>query len=286
MWLSDHPEICASKVKEPFFLMDKGHPLLNSQKNVHEDGLAGYEHFFDHCPDKKIKIEATTHYIYQRTALRVLSRLDHPPKVVFLLRNPADRVYSSFKYTKHNLARLPESLSFAEFVQRVNDGSINKICSDPKSLYVIERDIMYSKYNLYIKKWMNKLGKKHIYTVIFENMIKRPKKVLDSITSKIGIEDSFYNDYSFDHVNSSYIPKSRTIHEVFQAIGSFIPRGIVRTKIKRYYASMVSQNKANLQWSEIDDKVFKELQKYFAKYNRRLSKIVETEIPKGSTWQM
>jgi hypothetical protein len=45
-WLADHPEVCGSRVKEIFYLMDRDHPLLKAESNFHNHGLCGYESYF------------------------------------------------------------------------------------------------------------------------------------------------------------------------------------------------------------------------------------------------
>ena len=46
-YLADHPEVCASNVKETRFLIDPGYPLFDAAANFSIHGLGGYERFFD-----------------------------------------------------------------------------------------------------------------------------------------------------------------------------------------------------------------------------------------------
>ncbi len=46
-WLADHTEVGSSHVKETFYLMDKGNPLLKPHSNFHEHGLEGYKAYFE-----------------------------------------------------------------------------------------------------------------------------------------------------------------------------------------------------------------------------------------------
>ena len=118
-WLASHPQTCASEQKEPFYLMEEGHPLINEDTNYHTDGLSGYEELFSHCSSTAdVVFEATTHYLYSQTAVDVLSRVEPVPHIVFSFRKPSERVYSAFRFTKYTLARMTEDLSFAEYVAR------------------------------------------------------------------------------------------------------------------------------------------------------------------------
>ncbi len=39
-WLSDHPEVCASTPKEPFYFIDKGYSEFKKESNYHVHGMA------------------------------------------------------------------------------------------------------------------------------------------------------------------------------------------------------------------------------------------------------
>lgn len=56
-YLADHPEICASNVKETRFFLDADYPL--PAKYRFEDGLDKYELYFVHCSASHIRMEAT-----------------------------------------------------------------------------------------------------------------------------------------------------------------------------------------------------------------------------------
>ena len=77
-WLVDHPEVCGSVFKETRYFLDPGHPLLDPRSNYHEHGMAGYASHFRDCDgaSARLILEATPHYLYQQTALEMLSEFD------------------------------------------------------------------------------------------------------------------------------------------------------------------------------------------------------------------
>ena len=93
-YLNGHPEICASSVKETYYLMDEDYSLAG-EYNIHEHGLKGYEHYFSHCRSAagKLRLEATPDYLYQMTPLKEIPKWPETPKLFFGLRKPEDRVY-------------------------------------------------------------------------------------------------------------------------------------------------------------------------------------------------
>src|SRR5437870_3389808 len=99
-WLRAHPDVCAAQPKEPFYFLDAGHPFL-PRVSYHSHGFAGYVRYFAHwsrATPPRVVCEASTHYLYSETALDVLTHADPVPRVLFVLRRPAQRVYSSFQY--------------------------------------------------------------------------------------------------------------------------------------------------------------------------------------------
>ena len=57
-WLKDHPEICASDIKETGFLLDKVWSF--NEVNYITHGLEGYSRLFPSYKGEKIVMEATT----------------------------------------------------------------------------------------------------------------------------------------------------------------------------------------------------------------------------------
>src|SRR3712207_1668459 len=62
-YLADHPQICASSLKESRFFLDADYPV--SSKCRFEDGLDKYDELFQHCRDDRLlRLEATPDYLY------------------------------------------------------------------------------------------------------------------------------------------------------------------------------------------------------------------------------
>src|ERR1044072_6556741 len=130
-WLAAHPPPYGSQLKETFYLMDEGHPLRRKESKYQPLGLDGYQGCFSDCSEHhRIIFEATTHYLYQQTALEVLSKLNPRPQIVVLLRKPSERVYSSFQYSKNNLANVRRELTFSRFVDELQQNSDSELIGE------------------------------------------------------------------------------------------------------------------------------------------------------------
>lgn len=278
-WLNDHPQVCGSLPKETFFLMDKHHPMINPNYNIHQNGLESYNHFFsDKSTNSTVFCEATTHYLYQQTALELLSKLEPKPNIVFLLRNPADRIYSSFEFTKHNRGRLKKELSFLEFAKILleeKSDDLDAYVDKGRSLYVLKRDLKYSTYILYLEKWKDMIGLSHLHIFLFEDMIKFPQKITQKITDIMEIDGTFYNRYEFPKKNETYYIQKHGLHRVIRKYLPVFPEGSTKRRLKDIYLKMATGSREK---DNGDREGLTLLNEYFLPYNEKLSTTFNLDI--------
>ena len=108
-YLSTHPSVCGSVVKETDF-------FRNAYTGDREKDITNYASFFEnHSHEKPIIMEASPGYLGSgaEVAARIHSLIPNT-KLLFILRNPIDRMYSSFNFHVSKL-NLNANLSFEEF---------------------------------------------------------------------------------------------------------------------------------------------------------------------------
>ena len=272
-WLADHPEACGSTVKETFYLMDEGHPLRRQQSNYQAHGLKGYQSYFQNgASQHRLVFEATTHYLYQQTALDVLSNLSSSPQIVFLLRKPSDRVYSSFQYSKHNLGNVDARVSFAQFIDavrsRMEGPSVDAYAGE--SAYVLKHDIQYSRYIEYISQWAARCGTDRVHVLLFEEMKREPRMFMQHLAGRLGIDPTFYDSYDFPVKNETVHIKNPSLQRRARKFHGAIPRGRLKTWLKGAYLKAQSGQPANGKTAE-DRQILAELEQEFQPFNRRLA---------------
>ena len=282
-WLAAHPQVGASTVKETFYLMDEGHPLRRQALNFQEQGLAGYESFFSKClPHHRVVFEATTHYLYQQTALEVLSRLKPMPQIVFLLRKPSERVYSSFQYSKHNLANVRRDLSFAQFITEVMRRPDSALISEyaGESAFVLQRDIEYSRYIEHLSRWIARFGRERIQIYLFEEMKRDPRLFMQTLAGRLGIAAEFYDRYDFPVRNETVTVRNTSLHRRVKKLNRAIPRFPMRSVLKNTYMRAQSHGNGKTKSAE-DQQTLNELEQYFVPLNQRLAKDCDLDL---SAW--
>jgi len=274
-WLADHPQACGSEPKETFYLMDEGHPLARRGADFRARGLEGYSEFFANCKtDARVRFEATTHYIYQRTALEVLSSLPTRPRIAFLLRKPSERVYSSFRYSQNNLANVRRDLTFARFIE-LSKANGNAADADWDALagasaYVLRNDVRYSRYVEYIKLWVERFGRGRVDVLLLEDMKSNPRAFMKKFAERVGIEESFYDSYDFPVKNETFGVKYPSLHRGVRRLNELVPAASLKGALRRVYLRAQSGGASAGRTPE-DARALEELEREFRPFNRRLA---------------
>lgn len=272
-WLADHPRACGSKVKETFYLMDEGHPLLRKGSNFHTRGLEGYAEFFNDCDGRaRVVFEATTHYMYQRTAIEVLSKLPTKPQVVFMLRKPSERVYSSFRYSQNNLANVRRDLTFARFVELSKENGNGVALEDATgaSSFVLRNDIGFSRYVEHVSPWIERFGRERVHVLLFEDLKENPRAFMKDFTARVRLDSSFYDTYDFPLKNETFGVRYPSLHRGVRKLNELVPGVGLKGALKKVYVKAQSGGSENGKTPE-DAHALEELEREFRPFNQRLA---------------
>lgn len=230
-WLAQHPDVGSPVKKELFYYMDHGHPLIG-QKNYHSDGVDGISQFYlDHALSRAIVMEATTHYLYQDTALKVLSG-DPSNKVCILLRQPASRVLSSFEYTANNLSRVRPNVTYSDINLSIQKGKklYPNLVHCKKSAYVLERDQDYSQYSKYVAKWIDAMGRDRVKILISEELFSDPQPSIEELLCWLDLKPEI-EGLTNARSNETYRVKSNRLHRHARRYGQLFS---ATPKFKRF----------------------------------------------------
>lgn len=211
-YLAAHPQVCPSTVKETYFLMDENHPLHRAEANLSSHGEAGYGRFFPSCGPGPIRLESTPDYFYQKTAFAYLTTKRPAPKVIFILREPAARVYSLFRFAKNNVATLPRELRFSEFVEQVREGMA--FTNRP----ILAGAISHSHYYQNVKVWVDALGRKQVFLMTLEALQADPYRAMSNLAAFLDIDPVLYHRFDFRVRNRSLSIRSQTVQRLKRSL--------------------------------------------------------------------
>ncbi len=183
--LKEHPEVCVSEPKElNFFNTTQSFWRTDLVgKTKYNGALEGYFEHFGHCVGKRVYGEVTPIYIH---APEVPERLrTHFPKakIIAVLRNPTERFFSHYMYTKlkgaHELPTLEEIIK-------------------TKPSFIEE-----SFYMKHLENYLKVFSRDQILITFYDDMRADPKKYMRDIFSFIGVDASFVPPSLATTINSA-----------------------------------------------------------------------------------
>ncbi|MBP0484464.1 sulfotransferase family protein [Sagittula salina] len=276
-WLAAHPGIAGSRRKETFILMDRENPLLG-HPNIHDDGLAAFAAEYDAVCRAPVRMEATTHTLFQRTALQ--AAVQWPDlRVVVILREPAARVLSSFSYTQNNLGRIPARVGFADYLAAVQAGApLTGMVQHPASAYVLARDPEYSRYATWLAPWIETLGRDRVLPLLFETMRSDPEGTLREVVDWLGLEPLALEPGALSARNRTEAVRSPGLQRAARRLNAALPvPGGLKRGLKAAYMA-VQGRAAPAQRAARDRAAFERLREGYRADNARLAALTGLDL--------
>jgi hypothetical protein len=272
-WLSDHPEVCASSVKETRYFLDSCHPLYDPKANWATTGLAGYQRFFDRCrPGKdRVILEATPAYINQEIASTFIPTLQPRPLIIFSLRKPSERIYSWFQFARNDTGVLPPEMTFAEFMS-LDPGEDRTSTAAGVAYLALE----HSRYAHHIARWIESCGREYVAVFLFESMKKDVLGFMEALSARIGISPAFWRTYSFLRKNVGQGIKSHGLHRALRRVAALVPPSLKRSALKKLYYSVNAEKAAAI--TEEDRNVLAALEERFTPENTALARLLDIDL--------
>lgn len=210
-YLSQHPEIYFSPLKEPHYFSynaikfpRKGPGDEISDANVVKDWQE-YLKLFENAQDEKIIAEASVDYLYYH-AITIPLIYEHVPeaKILILLRNPSERAFSAYR---HMFKDKRETLSFE-----------NAIVAEESRIRDNYGFIWFYKelgfYHDQVKGYMNTFGEGYVKVCLLDDLEKNPHDVIKNIFKFLEVDDYFKPDIEIKY-NTSKLNKFGTLYRFF-----------------------------------------------------------------------
>lgn len=277
-WLAQHPGVTPSEPKETFYLVDEESPFRLGRKTFHDEGLAGYSRFWPAATATPgLCVDGTTHYLYQRTARDVLAGLDSEPQVAFILREPVDRVHSSFRFTQNMLQRVDPDLSFARYAEIVqhDPDDLDRYVDDPRSNFALKNDLKLSSYVDYLEEWQKVLPEHRLHVFLFEELKADPLGFVRMFAERFGLAPDFFHAGMLE-------PKNLTLARdpLVRRLSSAVPRNRMTRWVYRLYARL--RRAPQRAPSVADRAALESLRPRFVEANRRLGELLALDL---SAWE-
>lgn len=266
-YLSDHPEISPSKVKETYFFRSV---LYNEPL----EDISQYGVFFDQEADERYRLEADPRYFYGKRPLAksMKEHLSDDLQVIVLLRNPVRRFISFYKFKYFNLRPGVRDLTFDEFLNRCLD-EYDERKDEPfvRNDYLYVRALKEGVYVDFLKDWVNEFGDK-IQICFFDDMKTNPMQMMQQICRRLNIDSEFYTSYTFTHENKSIPPKNKKLHMMANRLNEkfdsfWLKQPFFKKTVRDIYYKF---NKSRIRHIEVSDESLQRLQEFYASPNQEL----------------
>ena len=249
-YLSEHPQIFMSALKEPKFLSSDylKFPLKGNNDQISERAIVKdfdeYQKLFIEAKSYRAIGEASpdTLYFHKGTVPTIKKVLDEP-RIIIILRNPVDRAFSNYTY---QVISNRENLTFEQAL----DQEQHRIANNWSFIWGYQ-DLGF--YYEQVKTFLDNFSQ--VKVCLYENLESDPLKLVTDIYHFLGVDISYVPDLEKIH-NRSGIPKSRMLHNLLTQsspikkwIKPMMLSLVSRETIQRFRTKVFDQNLAKLDLS-------------------------------------
>lgn len=198
-YLKQHPEIYMSEVKEPRYF---GKDLLN---NPYFKNLAEYLSIFQKAGKEKYIGEATTYYLYSKTAAKEIYKFAPKAKIIILIRNPVDFLYSLHSEYVYKLQE--PIVNFEEALRAEKDRRKGKRLSQDNKLPSLLFYSDWCKFSEQISRFYKFFGKENVLVLILDDLKKNTKKEYKKMLKFLSVDENIEVNLEIKNPNKQYYSK-------------------------------------------------------------------------------
>ncbi len=267
-YLSLHPEICCSSVKETcYFLVHRYGQWDNRYKNS-SDPYQQYCDYFAHCEDRQYILEATPGYFEggQRVAGAIEDQLGDKVKILIILRDPVDRFLSFFKYKK-SMLEVDKTISIEEYIQQCKELPMEEKLKEENDTYWGIEGGFYDKY---LPDWFETFDR-NVKVLFFDDLKHDPRSFLIDLCQWLEIDPTIYDTASLGVENKSVGYKNKSLQQLALNINTRLEKfwrshPQLKTNLRNFYYAL----NGNSYRETVSDETISHLREIYAPYNKRL----------------
>jgi len=208
-YLALHPDVHPSNPKEPGYF----HPFKIKEM---DSGLEAYQKCFSGHSGQRYAMEATPGYFYGgKKSADAINNFSPESKIIFVLRNPVERLFSFYKYKK-SLGHISGKLNFDNYIEE---------CKKLAENHPIERDtydfwaMIGGRYAELLSEWYDIFGER-LKICFFDEMVKDEPKFIEEICNWLDLDKSQIDDGKTEVQNKSMIYRSKGLQRVATSFDS------------------------------------------------------------------
>lgn len=176
--LAEHPDIYIPWEKELHFF-----------DRHYENGIEYYERQFADWSGQHAVGEVTPAYLHEASAARRIHRHLPAAKLIVCLRNPVDRIYSSYWYSSARSAN-GSPLPFEDWLRQHPD-AIDVGC-----------------YYDHLKRYLELFSREQLLVLLFEDLGQKPEAFLRAVFLHLGVDPDFQSPIIQQQINAAAAHKN------------------------------------------------------------------------------
>lgn len=193
-YLSQHPDVFMAARKEPnYFNTDMYAPHF-----VRDESR--YLSLFDAAQGESRRGEASPLYLHSTVAARAIKRFDDDAKVIILLRNPVDVMYSLHSQQLYNGR---ETIQDFETALAAEDDRKLGGRGLPSGYHLVE-SLLYRetvRFTEQVQRYLDEFEEDAVHIVIFDDLMEDPATVYRGTLEFLGVDPSFVPDFRTANTN-------------------------------------------------------------------------------------
>lgn len=279
-YLGEHPQVCGSVTKETDFFRKE---FTGEQQQDRRN----YARHFTRCTDaEQVVMEASPGYLGEAIeAVPRIHSLVPDAKLLFILRNPVERLYSSYNFHAGKFD-IPEDLGIAEYVEKClafdrGDASAEELGIDEWYL----KTLNFGCYTKFLKLYFDAFPEQQIKVMFFEHLKDDVSGFIKQLSVFLGIDTGFWDEYEFRKSNVTFSGRNKLLHRMAMYMNSkmesfFRQRPELKHSVVSWYKKL---NQAREGYDPIPLAVRQKLEAYYQPYNNELTRLLEGGVP--ASWQ-
>lgn len=208
-YLSEHPDIFMCPVKEPDYF------------NKHyRRGLDWYASLFDGWEGEVAIGEASPGTMSSRAALDRVHETLPDVRLVFLLRDPVDRLFSHFSYDQAR-GVIPHHVVFGELIRKDDDAYAQRL-------------VRKGQYADQIERYADRFGRDRIHVELFEDLKTDRDRCVASVCAFVGVDPDRLPEVATEgRHNVTAYPQNPGVYRAVRAVWDPVRRRLGKASLHR-----------------------------------------------------
>lgn len=197
LYLNAHPQVAGSARKETDYFRGPG-----------PHRLADYEALFPGAEPGQVRMEASPGYLAEsQVAAPAIAALIPEARLLFILRDPIDRLLSGFVFHKSRF-HIPESMSFDDYIalcMRFEGGEIGVAEAGLKEWHL--RVPEAGRYARHLRDFYGRFPREQIKVMTLDALRADPPAFMAEVCAWCGLDAVFYETFDFIRANVTFTPR-------------------------------------------------------------------------------